>query len=797
MKRPFKPFVYSQQKQDIQRLNPEQDQEPGVDLESRETQVVPIPFSANEPGSSLPEQNTHHQMQNLRQPSIADQETREVPAVLGPFSAVNPDAAHYKQKARRSESGDQPSIADQETRETAAVYPLEMSGSSQYTQKNQQQGPLFNLASVVHQDTQPMPSVVAHKTGGNPPGAMRRVLNGVVTRLQNPQPEGLLTRGLQVVKPEARLGSLAALTLITAFGLLVISLFDYLSVEGYPYVVIEATFFSGLLLMFVPNVVRLLSRTPSRQERICLLCVLGLSFYIVQFMVSPFHFSQFDELLHWRTANDILNVGHLFTPNTMLPVSPYYPGLEIVTNAISTTTGLDTFYAGNIVIGVSRILLTLAGFLLFEKIMNSSRMASLATIIYMLNTHFVFYDALYTYETLALPLAIFMVYILARFDASSKNYHWIIGTAWIVLLAVNVTHHMTSYVSDGLLLLWAVISLFRSNSRNTRIHLVSFALFGLSVSLAYAFLLPGNPVWSYLYSYFNSAFQQLGQIIAGASQARPLFSSAGLSAPIWDRLLMTGSAVIITFSLPFGLLVIQRQHRRNTLAVTLGIASLLYPATQIFRFTQFGAEITDRAAAFVFLAIACVLTILMTHFWPTRELNKRTIALLTVTLVVIFLGGILIEAGPGLAVTPGPYRAENDARSIEPQGIDAAIWSLTYLGSGNQIATDRVNQMLMSAYGDQSIVTYLYNHVDVSPIFYSAEFGSSDISILQAGKIRYLEVDLRISTALPLQGIYFDVDQPTQIIGRDGLTKFNTVIQINRLFDSGDIAIYDTGAFLP
>lgn len=755
MKRRFKRSAYSQHRQDAQQPNPMQDIESVGGLEAGETPAKQVPFSANEPGPSLLGQKTQHQMQKLRQPSIADQEIRE----------------------------------------TASVYPLEMLGFSQYEQEKQQ-GQMLNPASVVHQPTIPMTSVVSHKTGDNPQRAVRRMLNIVATRLQNPQPEGLLTRGLQIVRPEARLGALSVLTLTTAFGLLVISLFDYLSVEGYPYIVLEAAFFSGLLLMFVPNVVRLLSRTPSRLERICLLCVLGISFYIVQFLVSPFHFSQFDELLHWRTANDILNTGHLFSPNTMLPVSPYYPGLEIVTNAISTTTGLDTFYAGNIVIAASRILITLAGFLFFEKITNSSRMASLATIIYMLNTHFVFYDALYTYETLALPLAVFMIYILARFEASSKNYRWIIGAAWIVLLAVNVTHHMTSYVFDGLLLLWAAISFFRPISRNTCIHLVAFATFSLCVSLAYAFLLPGNPVWSYLYSYFNSAFQQLGQIIAGTSQARPLFSSAGLSSPIWDRLLMTGSAVIIVFSLPFGLLVIQRRHRHNALAVTLGIASLLYPAIQVFRFTQFGAEITDRAAAFVFLTIAYVLTILMTHFWPTRGLSKRTIALLTSTLVVIFLGGILIEAGPGLAVTPGPYRAENDARSIEPQGIDAAIWSLTYLGPNNQIATDRVNQMLMSAYGDQSVVTYLHYYIDVSPIFYSTEFDSSDIAILQAGKIHYLEVDLRISTALPLQGIYFDVDQPTQIISRDGLTKFSTVTQINRLFDSGDIAIYDTGAFL-
>ncbi len=59
--------------------------------------------------------------------------------------------------------------------------------------------------------------------------------------------------------------------------------------------------------------------------------------------VNPLYFASFDEFLHWRTADDILRTGHLFSENSMLPVGPYYPGLEIVTNALSTTSGLSTF----------------------------------------------------------------------------------------------------------------------------------------------------------------------------------------------------------------------------------------------------------------------------------------------------------------------------------------------------------------------------------------------------------------------------------------------------------------------
>jgi hypothetical protein len=102
----------------------------------------------------------------------------------------------------------------------------------------------------------------------------------------------------------------------------------------------------------------------------------------------------------------------------------------------------------------------------------------------------------------------------------------------------------------------------------------------------------------------------------------------------------------------------------------------------------------------------------------------------------------------------------------------------------------------MSTYGDQRIVTRLDDNVDISPIFYSPQFDSVDITILQEGHIHYLAVDTRLSTALPLEGMYFENDRAISIISRDALTKFNTVTQINRLFDSGDIVIYDTGAFI-
>lgn len=661
---------------------------------------------------------------------------------------------------------------------------------------------------IADQDTMPVPTVNGEKT--NVPSSLshngtllanaHQLMRTGLRRLQEPQPEGLSTRGLQRVKADTGLGLFPLLTFTNASGLFLIALAYYASVLRYGTLALEMPFLIGLLLMFVPNLVRLLSPKPSRLERLYLLCVLGIYFYAVEFMISPHYFSSFDESLHMRTLENLLRFNHLFSLNTMLPVSPYYPGLEIVTDAISTTTGLSPFLSGVTLIIAARLLMVLSLFLLYEAITSSSRMAGIASLIYMINSHFIFFDTSFSYETLAIALAAFLFYILRRYQSAGKDHYWMLYTSWAVLLALTLTHHMTNYVTDGLLLLWSIMSIFLNSPRSVRIHLCITAILAIILSFSYTFF-KGNPVWSYLTGYFNGAFTELGAIISGTSVPRPLFTtSAGPSAPIWDRLFMTASVGLTALSLPFGLITLWHQHRHEVLCVVLGVFAFVYPIVQVFRFTVFGVEIADRSTAFLFLAIALVLTLLITHFWPSRVLRWKSIMLIATVLSVIFLGDVMIASGPFYSSLPGPYEVVADGRSVEPEGIQAAIWMLDYLGPDNRVATDRINQMLMNTYGDQYVVTSLYNHIDVSPIFYATQLGPAEQTLIQQAKIHYLVVDLRLSTGLPVEGVYFEVDQNyvaqlKKPLPKASLTKFNTIPQMNRLFDSGDIVIYDTGVF--
>src|SRR3984893_14111008 len=219
-------------------------------------------------------------------------------------------------------------------------------------------------------------------------------------RLQDSQPKDVAALNLRSAKAgTSSLGLFPILALASALGVLLVSFsFD---MSRFGDLALEGLFLPGLLLTYVPCLARLLSPAPLRLERICLLCLVGMCFFLVQLMISPLYIAPYDAMLHWVTADTILRTQHLFGVNSLLPVSPYYPGLEIVTNALSSIGSLSTFQAGTAVIAAARLLVVLALYMFYDQMTMSSRMAGIATMIYMTNPHFLFFDAIFSYETLA------------------------------------------------------------------------------------------------------------------------------------------------------------------------------------------------------------------------------------------------------------------------------------------------------------------------------------------------------------------------------------------------------------
>jgi hypothetical protein len=634
------------------------------------------------------------------------------------------------------------------------------------------------------------------------PGFAQRLFGVVVTRAQAPEPEQWSnTLKMKAITTQTHvMGWFPILALLDALGLLITAF-------GCAYSVATSSdgqifLWLGLAVIFGPSFFRLLSPIASRFERICIFCSVGLFAYFTKIILSPLHFIFIDEYFHLRTIDDIQRSSHLFSENSMLVVSPLYPGLEIVTNALQTLSGIDATTAGLIIIGFSRLVMLLSLFLLYEQITKSARIAGIATMLYMTNLGFFFFNALFVYETLGLAFGALIFFILARTETVDKGGRWLLFASWITTGALVITHHVSDFFFLGFLILWAIIHkwlrqpLLKSGAAST-------ALVGIIFSIGWVVLI-AQPVIVYLVSPMNDAIAGLTSVLSGVGTARHLFADAtgGHPTPIWLRLLMLFSMALTVLSVPFGALCVWHRYRYKALPLMFGLLALAYPLTQAFRVVNDPAGISDRFTPYVYIAVGFALAIFISQMWPIRGLKWRQALTITIIAVIVFLGGNMLGAGPSWTLMPGDYVVGGDApRSIDTESIQAATWTLARLGPNNRVATDRTNRLLMGTYGQQRIITAPDDKVDISPVFYSQKFEDWQVSILQGAHVRYLEVDQRLSTSLPLQGYYFDEGEPesenlSTPISQQALTKFNTVPHINRVFDSGDIVIYDVGALV-
>lgn len=422
-------------------------------------------------------------------------------------------------------------------------------------------------------------------------------------------------------------------------------------------------YWMSLLILYVPIALRLLARQVSRSERMALVTLAGVALYLVKVLLSPNAPSLHDEFLHLRTALDIAQTHHLFSPNPLYDVSPQYPGLEIVTNAVSSLSGLSLFGAGALVLGVARVMFVLALFKVYEMVGRSARLAGLATLFYMANPNFVYFDAQYAYESLALPLAIVALYFTIRRYRQRDGFRSPFTIAAIALTAsLVVSHHMTSYAFLALLAVWWVIqalgrpgsrrfedqilrwykgeSAGRSLLREAQTQLVAIRqqrrlrahtsharrsvgdlTLVTAILIALWLLTAGRQALATLGPIIVDDMVSLFQLLAAQEGTRTLFQTAtGQIDPLWSRLLGYGSVALILVALPFGLWQVWRRYRPSALAMTLGLATLGYPLSLALRLTNAGVETSNRLSETLFVALGFVLAAAIVHLnrpqWP-------------------------------------------------------------------------------------------------------------------------------------------------------------------------------------
>jgi len=421
-----------------------------------------------------------------------------------------------------------------------------------------------------------------------------------------------------------------------------------------------------------------------------------------------------------------------------------------------------------------------------------------------------------SYESLALPFVPVLLLITAR-RAGAVGSSPLSGTATVVAATLIITHHVTTIAMAALLGLWLVIHLFLRRSDHLRAVPIAFSTILVFVGAAIWFVSVGSILASYLGAPLSAAVQELIRLVTAGEGVRvPFQSSTGQVAPIWQRLLGLATAGIQTLAIPIGLVYLYRRFRGSSLAVMLGFVAMAYPVTLLGRLTQTGGEAAGRTQAFVSLGLSFVVALAAVGLFelrpealvgPARRLRAAVGVLrrrpfrvvfragLVAAILTVTLGGVVLGTAPATRF-PGPFIVGADARSITDEGVDTALWERAVLGPERRIAADRVNRLLAGSYGHAHVVYDGSEGVSTWQLFLSPSVGPDEIRLITKASIEYVVIDRRLSSGLPLVPFYYEEGElqkgnHTEPVAPSVLGKWDTAAGVNRIYDSGNIQLYD------
>ncbi|CAM5212127.1 hypothetical protein ARD30_08600 [Bosea thiooxidans] len=567
-----------------------------------------------------------------------------------------------------------------------------------------------------------------------------------------------------------------------------------------------ALFWTAMLVMVFGSALAASRPGVHRLERLACLVVLGQSLHLLKVIFSPIGFYGFDEYLHYRTLLDIVELQTLFASNSLLPISPLYPGLEIAVAPLIALTGLAPFPAALLGISLTRFVAVMACFLMFERISGSSRLAAIAVLVVMSGTSFVGFHGQFAYETLAFALFLVVIGCVLRLEQEPPSMRWQFALVALLLIpVVTVTHHLTSYLTAATIVGVAVLMLARPMPGQPRALVLLLAVVAVAAPPLWKSAVSA-PMSDYLGPHIMHALSDMQSLLLRGSPSRTFFvGTDGVQAPLALRLMGVISVVMIGVGLFFGFfraltfrLPGEREARKprrpwpSSASVLLALAGAAFPVTVIFKMTSTGWEVGNRLGAFAMIGAGFVCALSVTHFWG-RSLRGRTGRTALAGVLALMIAGGIVNGGALLVRTS--YQVSADGQSLEPLGIAVAGWMRQVLGENNRVVADRTNSILASTYGRQNVLSTLNGDPAIADLYFGDRLGAHERNIIAAGFVDYILVDLRLPMSAPKFGHYYepgDLSQYDNLPPRQrDLAKFERHPEIARVLDAGPVVVYD------
>jgi hypothetical protein len=534
----------------------------------------------------------------------------------------------------------------------------------------------------------------------------------------------------------------------------------------------------GQALIFLPAAYRILGgRGDWRSHLITLVGIAGIQGALM-WAYSPDVFRFGDELQHLRTAEDILRTHHLFHSNPTLAVSPGFPGLEEITTAISTMSGLSLNASGRIVAALSHMLVPVFLYATFRVCTRSNRTAAIAALMYTADPHYSYFDVLWAYGTPALAFLALMFRnsMLSLREGSSPV---LVGLAYIPIM---ITHHLTALVALVLLGVF-IIAAAIDGQRVLAAQLTVLMVVLLAITGAYiAVAAPGT--LGYLAAPFSSllAALSIGHAYGPTSQSAPPHVS-----PRWESMVaILGAGVTLAGSM-IGIAVAWWANARRGVQLVVTCAAS-YLVVLIIRVTAAdGSELASRALTYAMFVIALALAVAIEPI--CRPLGRRFGLLLPLAIFGFLIVAMVVSAEPPAweripgRVTVAADESGVDARMVVlNQWLDTRDWGRTVY-----VACD------WDVCPEVGALTDANPETDAALMYDARELPNLDkqVSVITAD---YVETDQRWTFEVPQTGTYFagDVDQHSHALPRWVVTRFNRDPLMDQVYDDGDIRFYNT-----
>lgn len=619
-----------------------------------------------------------------------------------------------------------------------------------------------------------------------------------------------------------RLRGPAAVVLPPFGAVLILLSFHHAAGQPAPDQLQFALFWAGFLIGMLPLVALACGSHVYGSARTWALAGVGL-FGMVPRLLQPGPAGP-DEYAHWRQAMEAFLAGDVGHSNYLLPITREFPGLHQAASAFARLTGMPLWPAGLAVIVLAHVLSVLAIYQLVRMLGAPARGAAAGAVIYTLNPSWLFFNAVFSYESLGLPLLLWcLAATIAAGRASHKLNLLAIAMAVFCVAVLPVVHHLTTILLCLILILLIVARLLpfvrqtatggwgAAGERFWPLILIAGCLLA-SITFWWSGL--SGSLVGYLGPEVARGFAQLQKLLDGVNKAsgrRSLFEGS-LNPPY---------EIVSGYLFPFILLALflwslarlwRNRRRVGSAPWAFAVLGAMFFASLPLLLTA-GAEGAHRSWGYSFIGIAVVCGLAWSlapdrkgdavaarwrSVWRVFRRPAVTAGVVGIVFTVLAFG----SAAVGVKVThrfPGVAEVGDDGRSVSRESAAVAAWLAAHASVDTRVMTDRFSSLQIGSPGRMATLrpstTFPIWDLYMSPDPVRLEV----LKQVWDAKIKYFVVDARMATTRPRIGYWFTRDEPgaggQDVYPRAAIDRFNCLPWLHAVYAAGPLTVYEVSAF--